>query len=63
MTEKPVVKLTGTDGNVFALVGKASRTLKDAGMAEQAKAMEDEVFAASSYHQALAIIQKYVDAE
>jgi hypothetical protein len=63
MAEKPVVKLVGTDGNIFALVGKASAALKKAGMSEDAKKMEDEVFNSGSYFQALGIIQRYVDAE
>jgi len=33
---KPKCKLTGTDGNIFALVGKASRTLKNVGQREKA---------------------------
>jgi hypothetical protein len=63
MTEKPVVQLSGTDGNIFALVGEAKRALRKAGMAEQAEAMAKEVFDAGSYYQALSIIQRYVDTE
>jgi hypothetical protein len=61
-TNKPKVKLTGQDGNIFNLVGVASKALKKAGMQDDAKHMSDEVFKAHSYDEALAIICKYVDA-
>lgn len=59
---KPSVRLTGTDGNIFSLLGLASRTLKQAGLASQVEGLEAEVFAAESYHEALVIIQRYVQA-
>lgn len=37
MTEKavkPKVKLTGTDGNVFSIIGAVSKALKRAGMVQ-----------------------------
>ena len=61
--EKPKCKLIGADGNVFNLIGIASRALKGAGLREQAKEMQDKVFACGSYDEALAIIQDYVEAE
>lgn len=63
MTEqKPKCKLTGTDGNVFALMGRVSRTLKNAGQRDKAKEMSERVMGAGSYYEALAIIQEYVEA-
>ena len=59
--EKPDCALIGQDGNVFTLVGIASRTLRRNGMAEQAKEMTDRVFASGSYHEALNIIGEYVN--
>lgn len=59
---KPQVQLTGQDGNVFNLVGIASKALRKAGQADQAKEMTDKVFKASSYDEALRIICEYVDA-
>ena len=59
--EKPDCALIGQDGNVFNLVGIASRTLRRNGMAEQAKEMTDRVFASGSYHEALNIIGEYVN--
>lgn len=59
--EKPDCALIGQDGNVFNLVGIASRTLRRSGMAGQAKEMTDRVFASGSYHEALNIIGEYVN--
>lgn len=59
--EKPDCALIGQDGNVFNLVGIASRTLRRNGMARQAEEMTDRVFASGSYHEALNIIGEYVN--
>ncbi len=59
--KKPKCKLIGTDGSVFALLGKASRALKDAGLKEQATKMANEVMAAGSYDEALQIMMRYVE--
>lgn len=58
---KPDCQLIGQDGNIFNLVGIASRTLKAHGMPEQAKEMADRVFFCDSYHKALCIIGEYVN--
>ena len=59
---KPTCKLTGTDGNVFALAGRVSAALKRAGMPEKAKEFTDKVFACESYDAALRLMCEYVDA-
>lgn len=61
--KKPKCKLVGTDGNIFALVGRASGALKENGMRKEAEKMTNEVFDASSYEEALSIICNYVDAK
>ena len=58
---KPVVELIGQDGNIFNLVGIASRELRKHGMSDEASKMQEEVFASSSYDEALQIMMKYVD--
>lgn len=58
---KPRCNLTGEDGNIFNLVAKASVALKRAQMETEARAMRSEVSHSSSYHDALAIISRYVD--
>lgn len=59
--EKSKCKLIGTDGNVFALMGKASSALKEAGQPEKAKEMCEQVFRCGSYAAALKVIGEYVE--
>lgn len=58
---KPKVKLVGQDGNIYNILGIASRALKEAGYANEAKEMQAEVFASDSYQEALSIVLQYVD--
>lgn len=58
---KPKCKLIGENGNIFNLMGIASRTLKEAGMEKEAKEMFDKVTSSGSYLEALAIISEYVE--
>lgn len=60
---KPRCKLVGENGNIFNLMGIASRTLKRAGLIEEAEEMVDRISKSQSYLQALAIISEYVDIE
>lgn len=59
--KKPYCKLIGEDGNIFNLMGIASRTLRQNGMAEQAVEMRDRICASGSYGEALCIIGDYVN--
>lgn len=59
--KKPDCKLIGEDGNIFNLMGIASRTLRQNGLAEQAKEMSSRVFACGSYDEALGIFGEYVN--
>ena len=61
MSRKPVVQLTGEDGNVFNLIGICSRALKKAGRVEEARLMQQRLFQAASYGEALAIMGEYVE--
>ncbi len=58
--EKPDCKLIGEDGNIFNLIGIASRTLRENGMADEAVEMRDRIRASKSYDEALCIIGEYV---
>ena len=58
---KPRCKLIGEDGNIFNLMGIASRTLKKAGMKDKADEMVDKITKSKSYDEALAIIMEYVE--
>ena len=59
--KKPDCQLIGEDGNIFNLIGIASRTLRQNDMAEQANEMRDRVMESGSYEEALGIIADYVN--
>lgn len=59
--EKPRCALIGQDGNIFNLMGIASRTLKKYNMKEEAKKMIDRITSSKSYDEALNIIGEYVE--
>ena len=58
---KPDCPLIGQDGNIFNLMGIASKTLKRNGMAEQAMEMCERITSSSDYNKALGIICEYVN--
>lgn len=58
---KPDCALIGEDGNIFNLMGIASRTLKENGMANEAKEMCERVRSSGSYYEALGVIGEYVN--
>lgn len=60
--EKPKCALIGEDGNIFNLMGIASRTLKRNDMRELAEEMCNRITSeAKSYDEALCIIDEYVE--
>lgn len=58
---KPDCPLIGQDGNIFNLMGIASRTLRQNGLADRAKEMCERVRTSGDYYQALGIIGEYVN--
>jgi hypothetical protein len=58
--EKPVVRLVGTDGNAFAIMGKVARALRQAGKPELVKLYMDEA-TSGDYDHLLRVTMKYVD--
>lgn len=58
---KPKVELVGQDNNIYVLVGLCSRALKKAGQFDEAKEMQEKIFKASSYDNALCILMDYCD--
>lgn len=58
---KPICKLTGTDGNVFALMGLVARTLRRNGQADMVREMSRRTCSCHSYGEALRILGDYVD--
>lgn len=61
--KKPKVKFVGANGNIFNLMGIASRSLKAAGQSDQATEMSKRVMSSGSYDKALSIIMEYVEVE
>jgi hypothetical protein len=62
MAKTPVkVKLTGTDGNVFALGGRVSGALKREGYPDEAKEFVERLFKSESYDKALQLMMEYVE--
>lgn len=57
------MNLIGEDGNIFAILGRATRLLRESGQGEQAQEMIRRVYQSDSYEQALAIISEYVQTE
>lgn len=60
-SSKPNCPLIGADGNIFNLMGIASRTLKENDMADQAKEMCTQIINSGSYAEALNVIGEYVN--
>ena len=61
--KKPKMQLIGQDGNIFVIMGRASRLLTDYGQADKAKEMRDRVMSCDSYQKALNIVSEYVETE
>ena len=53
--------MIGRDGNIYDLMGIASRTLKQNGMREQAKEMCERITSSKNYYEALNILGEYVN--
>ncbi len=62
-SKSPTWRLEGHDGNIFDILGRASRLLKEAGQKGQADEMFQRVTSSGSYNEALYIISEYVETE
>ena len=60
---KPRCKLSGTDGNVFALAARVSQALRRAGLNDQAEFFWGKLKVCDSYDAALTLMQEYVEVE
>lgn len=59
---KPTVKLSGEDGNAFAIIGRVRKALKRAGMHDEAEAFTKEAMG-GDYDNLLRACAKYCDVE
>ena len=54
------VQLTGTDGNIFAIIAKGRETLRRNGRSDLVKEFTDYITSSSSYEEALCRVMEYV---
>jgi hypothetical protein len=59
--KKSIVKLTATDSNIFSILGKCTKALKDNGQRKEADELSSKVFECSSYDEALRLCMDYVN--
>ena len=60
-TQDVPVRLTGTDGNVFAIIGTVAKAMRRAGFSAEAKAFEEAAFSSESYDAVLVLAFQTVD--
>jgi hypothetical protein len=58
--KKPVCKLVGTDGNVFALAGRVTDALKKVKQYDKASEFSKKLFECKDYNAALRLMMEYV---
>ncbi|QNR70409.1 hypothetical protein IAQ67_29080 (plasmid) [Paenibacillus peoriae] len=58
---KPFVQLTGTDGNVFAIIGRVSGTLKSNNLKDQADEFIEKAFASGRYEEVIQLVSNYCE--
>lgn len=56
-----VVQLVGQDGNVFNLMGIVANALRKNGFGEEVQEFITDVTSSQSYHEALAVMMRWVD--
>jgi hypothetical protein len=61
--EKPKCKLVGEDGNVFNIIGRVCKTLKDSGMRDKSNEFFTRATSSKSYDDVLLLCFEYVDVE
>ncbi len=54
------VQLTGTDGNIFAIIAKIRETFRRNGRSDLVKEFTDYISSSSSYEEALCRVMEYV---
>jgi hypothetical protein len=60
-TIRPPCKLTGTDGNAFAIIGRVRAALRGAGQNARARELVERAFRAGSYNEVLQLCFEYVE--
>lgn len=57
------VKLIGTDGNIFAIIGNVNNALRKNGYQSLCKEFTHDIMSSNSYTEALCTVMKYVTVE
>jgi len=60
---KPICKLVGTDGNVFAVIGNVSTALRKGGCKDKVEEFQKKAMQSKSYDEVLQLCHKYVKAQ
>lgn len=60
---RPSVKLIGTDGNAFAVLGNAMRALREAGWSQEERDAFRAEATSGDYDHLLGTVMKYLDVE
>lgn len=58
---KPIVRLTGEDGNVFAVIGACAKALRKSDTPELEKEFREKARNAKDYDEVLALAEEYCD--
>lgn len=58
---KPECRLSGSDGNVFSIMGCVTKALRRAGLPERATEFTNRAFEAGRYDEVLRLCFEYVD--
>ena len=63
--DKPAVRLVGEDGNVFNIIGRVSKALKDYYGQDDKRPDEfrDKAYKSQSYDEVLQLVMEYVEVE
>ena len=59
--DKPMCRLSGTDGNVFAVIGTVSQALRRAKRPDKAREFQTQAMACESYDEVLELCSEYVE--
>ncbi len=60
---KPLVKLSGEDGNVFFIIARTKKALKRVGLDQEADDFVNKAHKAQSYDEVLRLVMKYCEVE
>ena len=61
MENKPNMDMSNQDGNIFNILGLASKILRQNNLGELKSEMQQRVLSCKSYDEALSIISEYVN--